>query len=213
MCALFGACVLLAPACKKKFDGPLEAPAGAASFENRFAIAFDDKYTGLPLEMGGRAPNDVFDQRLFAARLGYSDIVMEVTVTQVWARGRYQGRPEQYLDVRLGDVIIGEEVPKRTADDQLLVIDPESDLSGVEEGQTLLMFLRWAPGLDPSFRHHLMPKDEEILELVHAMVEHAEEEGHPVVGGKKARKRAKKRARQKAKREKKQGSGGEDSEG
>ena len=203
--------MLAAPGCKKKHEGALEAPAGAQAFEKRFAVAFDDKFTALPLEMGGRAPNDVFDQRLFAARLGYADIVMEVKVAQVWARGRYQGRPEQYLDVELGEVIVGQEIPKRTSKDQLLVVDPQSDLSGVKEGQELLLFLRWAPESDPSYRHHLMPKDPEILELVNAMVVHAEEEGHSVLGGKKARKRAKKRAKEKAKREKKQTAGGEGS--
>jgi hypothetical protein len=186
--------------CKKKIDGPLEAPAGAGTFEARFAVAFDDKYTHTPIEMGGRAPNDVMDQRLFAARVGHADIVMEVTVQQVWGRGRYQGRPEQYLDVALGDVLIGE-LPKRTAKEQLMRVDDESDLSGVEEGQRMLLFLRWDASSDPSYRHHLMPRDPEILSLLSAMVAHAEDAGVPVAGDKKARRKAKKKRKRDKARE------------
>ena len=197
------ACISLASfgGCKHKKDrnGPLEAPVGASAFETRYLVAFDGRYTHTPLEMGGRAPNDVMDQRLFAARVGHADLVLEVTVMQVWGRGRFQGRPEQYLDVKLGDVLMGE-LPKRTAKEQLLEIDSDSDMARVVEGQRMLLFLRWAPALEPSYRHHLMPRDEEILTLLDAMVAHAEEAGVPVVGSKKARRKAKKRR----KREKKQ---------
>lgn len=149
--------------------------------------------------MGGRAPNDVMDQRLFAARVGHADVVLEVTVQQVWGRGRYLSRPEQYLDVKLGEVLIGE-LPKRAAKEQLLEIDGESDMSEVVEGQRMLLFLRWAPALEPSYQHHLMPHDKEILTLLDAMVAHAEDAGVALVADKKARRKAKKRR----KREKKQ---------
>lgn len=189
--------------CKKKQQGELRAPDGAVSFERRYDVAFDDTYTDTPIEMAGRAPNDVRDQRLFAARLGHADLVMEVEVEQVWGRGRHRGQPDQYLDVQIGKVLLGT-LPKKVDETQLLRLANEDDIPASLEGKTLLFFGRWAPGERPSFHHHLMPTDPELLELIDAMVEHAEEAGVDLDDGSGRRgRRARQRDRKKAEREKK----------
>ncbi len=186
--------LLLAPGCRNKGEISLSAPSDAIAWEARYGVAFDDSYTPTPLRMGGRAPNDVLDQRLFNARIGHADLVLEVKVEQVWGRGRYAGRPEQYLDVELDEVLLGE-LPKRTGNKQLLVLRQDDTLPASLEGERLVMFLRWAPGADPSYRHHLMPKTPELLEQIEAMVAHAEDAGVAVdaPSGKRRKRRAKKR--------------------
>ncbi len=163
--------------CKSKSNrGELSPPDDAAAWEERYAVAFDDDYTAAGLELRGRAPHDVLDQRLFGARLGHADLVLLVTVDQVWGRGRYQGRKAQYLDVELGEVLYGS-LPKGTRAQQLLTIDGEDELPGALQGQNLVLFLRWAPGAKPPYHHHLMPANEAIVAYIRSLVRHARQEG------------------------------------
>jgi hypothetical protein len=170
-CALVGGCKG-----RKNSKGELSAPDDAPAWEERYAVAFDDDYTGADLELRGRAPHDVLDQKLFAARLGHASIVALARVEQVWGRGRYQGRRSQYIDVELGDVLFGE-LPKGTRPSQLLPLRSDQEIPGDLAGKELVLFLRWAPGADPEFHHHLMPAEEDIVAYIRALVSHAREEG------------------------------------
>jgi hypothetical protein len=163
-------------ACKRRGGAELHAPQGAAEWEGRFAVAFDDGYTREPINLEGRAPHDVLDQRLFAARLGHAAIVALVQVDQVWGKGRYQGRQDQFLDIEIERLLIGE-LPKGVADDQLLRIRGDEELPGTLQGTDMLLFVRWAPGQQPEYHHHVMPADPELLEYVEALVDHAKKEG------------------------------------
>jgi hypothetical protein len=171
------AMVLSQPACRDR-DGraQLHPPAGAPEWEPRFGVAFDDGYTREAINLTGRAPHDVLDQRLFAARLGHAAIVAVVSVEQVWARGRYQGRQDQYLDVEIDDVLLGE-LPKSVAMQQLVRIVGTEELPGSLQGEKMLMFVRWAPGEQPAYHHHLMPAEAQAVAYVEALIEHAKEEG------------------------------------
>jgi hypothetical protein len=156
--------------------GALEPPSGAPQWEAKYASAFNDDYTREPINLSGRAPNDVLDQRLFAERLGHAHIVARVTVEQVWGRGRYEGRKDQFLDVVIEEVLMGE-LPKRTKDEQLLRISGQDPLPGSLQGQSMVLFVRWAPKSVPAYHHHLMPADQEIVAYIEAMVQHARNEG------------------------------------
>jgi hypothetical protein len=172
-----GALVLALGACRDRNGGAqLHPPSGAPEWEPRFAVAFDDGYTREPINLTGRAPHDVLDQRLFAARLGHAAIVALVSVEQVWARGRYQGSQDQYLDVTIEEVMLGE-LPRGVADEQLVRIVGTEELPGTLQGEKMLMFVRWAPGDQPAYHHHLMPADGEAVAYVGALVEHAKAEG------------------------------------
>ncbi|MBX7083938.1 MAG: hypothetical protein K1X88_32320 [Nannocystaceae bacterium] len=191
---LAGALLLgAAGGCKSKSNrGELTPPDDAPAWEERYAVAFDDDYTAAGLELRGRAPHDVLDQRLFGARLGHADLVILVTVDQVWGRGRYQGRKAQYLDVELGEVLYGS-LPKGTRAQQLLRIDGEDDLPGALQGQPLVLFVRWAPGAKPPYHHHLMPADDAIVAYIRSLVRHARQEG--ALDGQRKGKRKRKAAR------------------
>jgi hypothetical protein len=156
--------------------GVLKPPSGAPEFESKFAAAFNDDYTREPINLSGRAPNDVLDQRLFSARLGHAHIVARVTVEQVWGRGRYEGRKDQFLDVLIEEVVLGE-LPKKTKNEQLLRISGQDPLPGSLQGQSMLLFVRWAPSSIPAYHHHLMPADENLVAFIEAMVQHARDEG------------------------------------
>ena len=169
---------LLCVGCKSRNrTGELSPPDGAAEFEGKFRKAFDDDYTHHPVKLTGRAPNDVIDQRLFAARMGYSDLVMLCSVIHVWGKGQHEGRQEQFLEVELGDVLLGGKLPKGTFPEQQLVITGEDDLPGKLQNAKLIMFLKWAPGEIPPYHHHLMPADKDTLAYINAMVQHAKDEG------------------------------------
>lgn len=191
-CALFGGCKG-----RKNNKGELSPPDDAPAWEERYGVAFDDDYTGADLELRGRAPHDVLDQKLFAARLGHAAIVALVEVEQVWGRGRYEGRRAQYIDVELGDVLFGE-LPKGTRPSQLLPLRSDQEIPGDLAGKELVLFLRWAPGADPEFHHHLMPADEDIVAYIRALVSHAREEG-ALDTGRKAKRKGKGKAKAKAK--------------
>lgn len=205
---MLAALLLAAPSvgCKRRSStGELTPPSDAEAWDPRYADVFDDDYTRQPVHLDGRAPNDVRDQRLFAARLGESHVVAEVTVQQVWGQGRYQGRQDQYLEVEIERLLIGSLV-KGTAARQLLVVEGEDPLPGSLQGQSLLLFVRWAPGESPPYHHHLMPVEEDAMTYIAALIEHAkaegvlDAEGVPVEEGRRGRK---KKAR------KKKGDGGD----
>jgi hypothetical protein len=191
-------CAAVSAGCKSRNNrGDLYPPDDAVAWEDRFAVAFDDDYTDADLELQGRAPHDVHDQRLFAARLGYSDIVALATVEQVWGRGRYEGRRFQYLDIELGDVLLGE-LPKSTRPSQMIRLRGEQDVPTDLQGREVVLFLRWAPGGDPPYHHHLMPANDDIVDYVRALVAHAREEGaldeRPGKKGKRRGRKGKRRA-------------------
>jgi hypothetical protein len=192
--------LLVLESCKgRNPSGELFPPSGAPEWESRFAVAYGDTYTREPISLEGRAPNDVLDQRLFAARLGHADLVALVRVEQVWGRGRFQGRPEQFLDVTIGDMLIGE-LPGSASEEQLIMVRSDDDLPGSLQGEVMILFLRWAPGDDPPYHHHLMPADDEMVGRIRGMVKHAKKEGVMTLRGKE-RKGAKRRQARKERRE------------
>jgi hypothetical protein len=191
----------LAGGCKARSStGELTPPNDAVQWDARYAETFDDDYTRQALNLRGRAPHDVRDQRLLAARLGHADVIAEVKVLQVWGRGRYQGRQEQFLELEIEKILMGELV-KGTADRQFLAVKAEDELPGALQGQSLLLFLRWAPGQAPPFRHHLMPVEPEAMGYIAAVIEHAkaegvlDAEGVPARSGRKGRTKSKKSKR------------------
>ncbi|HLT35485.1 MAG TPA: hypothetical protein VK034_04345, partial [Enhygromyxa sp.] len=104
--------LIVGTGCKNRRKGvatlaDLSPPRDAPAWESRFAVAFDDSYTPTSVNLQGRAPNDVLDQQLFQARLGHAAIVLLVRVEQVWGKGRYQGRQSQYLELEIGEVLLG----------------------------------------------------------------------------------------------------------
>jgi hypothetical protein len=154
----------------------LRPPRDAPAWEASHAVAFDDSYTPTPVNLQGRAPNDVRDQQLFQARLGYADIVVLVRVEQVWGRGRYRGRQNQFLELELGDVLLGA-LPKDAPEQLMLEVESIDELPGGLKGEVMLLFLRWDAESEPPYHHHLMPADEELVALIKAMVKHAQVEG------------------------------------
>jgi hypothetical protein len=176
--ALVALCATAIAGCKARRGsrGELSPPDDAPAWEERFGFAFDDDYTDAELELRGRAPHDVLDQKLFGARIGYAAIVALVQVEQVWGRGRYQGKHAQYIDVELGDVLFGE-LPKGTRTSQMLRLRGEDDTPADLQGKQLVLFLRWAPGNDPAYHHHLMLASDEIVAYIRALVSHARQEG------------------------------------
>lgn len=197
------ALALLVAACSqsRSGSGELAAPAGAAAWDSRFGLVFDDRFTGVPVQLVGRAPIDVTDQRRFGQRLGYADLVVLMTVDQVWSRGLYSGQPGQRLDVTLGKVLLGE-LPKGTQLAQVLHLrSGEGDpLPAALVGTVMLLFVRWAPGERPAYHHHVMPADAEAIAVIEAMVRHARAEGK--LPGEAAKARASRRATRKAARPK-----------
>lgn len=167
----------LAGACKdRSSSGELTPPNDAVPWDAQHAQYFDDDYTKQSINLRGRAPHDVRDQRLLATRLGYSDIVAEVEVLQVWGRGRYKGSQEQYLELEVKQLLLGELV-KGTSNEQFLMVRAEDELPGTLQGQSLLLFLRWAPGQVPPYHYHLMPVEPEAMAYIAAVIEHAKAEG------------------------------------
>ncbi len=154
----------------------LAPPKDAPAWESRYAVAFDDSYTPTSINLQGRAPNDVLDQQLFQARLGHAAIVVLVRVEQVWGRGRYQGRQTQYLELEVGEILLGS-MPKDTPERLMLEVTSIDELPGALKGEVMLLFLRWDAESEPPFHHHLMPADEELVALIKAMVKHAQAEG------------------------------------
>ena len=186
------------PACKDPVGtGELSSPADAEAFESKYRKAFDDDFTGQAVQLEGRAPNDVLDQQLFAERLGFSNVLATVKVKEVFGKGRYQGRQDQYVAIEIQDILMGS-LPDETEAEQLLVIKGEDTMPTNLSDTTLLMFVRWAPEETPSYHHHLMPADDALLEIIGAMIADAKDQGYLEADGaipseRKARKRRKKR--------------------
>ena len=154
----------------------LTPPADAPRFQAKDAASFNDGLTAVPVRMVGRAPGDVQDQRLFAERLGYASLVVLVEVISAWERRR-PGKPtERFVEVRLGEALL-HDVPKRTRAEQSLVVRSEDPLPSDILGRSFILFVRWAPGERPGFHHHLMSADEDSVDLIRAMVRHAQEAG------------------------------------
>lgn len=197
--------LVLATACARtRGGGDLAPPPDAAAWDSRLAVVFDDHYTGVPVQLSGRAPIDVMDQRRFGQRLGYADLVALMTVDQVWSRGLYGGVASQRLDVTLGKVLLGE-LPKGTRLSQVLQLRTSEgdELPATLTGRAMLLFVRWAPGERPAYHHHVMPADAEAIAVIAAMVRHARAEGKLPTEG--AKSRASRRARRKVAKAEKAG--------
>lgn len=187
------AAMLLGSCAGRNLTGELAAPKDARPWETQFGPAFDDGYTKQVVELSGRAPNDVLDQRLFGARLGHADIVALCEVRQVWGRGRYQGKQDQYIELEIQETLLGQ-LPRGTEEVQTLAVLSEDELPGTLQGESMILFVRWAPEQLPSYHHHLMPAPEEIVGYIEAMVSAAQEAG--VLDDKgRARKRPPRKAR------------------
>jgi len=190
------ALALVLVACKThRATGELAPPSGAPAWDPRLAVAFDDDVTKQKVRLSGRAPNDVLDQRLFAARLGHAAIVAVVRVEQVWGRGRYEGKQQQYVEVELQDILLGQ-LPAGTDRRQRLWVESDDDLPGTLKHEQMLLFVRWAASADPPLHHHLMPADRENIAVIRAMVDHARASG--VLRGQRVQGCKRKRAQKKA---------------
>ncbi|MCA9636902.1 MAG: hypothetical protein KC420_12825 [Myxococcales bacterium] len=172
--------------CKPK-EVPLAPPAGTPAMDPTHAAYFDDGLTATPVVLVGRAPADVVDQGLFAHRLGHADLVVVVTIEDMWERSRGKGA-QRGVEVELGEVLLGE-VPKRTSARQELRVVTQDPLPGELRGQRFILFVRWSPGERPPERHHLMVADDATIEVIEAMVAHATEAGALKKGVKKRTKR------------------------
>lgn len=163
--------------CKpRNATGELIPPRDAEPWSASLRQAFDDDFTPEPINLQGRAPHDVRDQQLLAARLGLSSVIAQVQVKQVLGRGRYQGRQDQYVDIELEQVLLGE-LPKGTAERHMLMVKAEDELPGSLQDQSLLLFLRWDAEAEPPYHHHLMPVESEAMTYIGALIEHAKAEG------------------------------------
>lgn len=161
---------------RRSARGDLAPPPDAAAWDGVHDITFDDHYTETPLQLSGRAPGDVVDQRRLAQRLGYADLVMLVTVEQVWSRGLHDSEPRQRLDVKLGKILLGV-MPRGTRSEQTLELRGGEALPAGLTGRVMLLFVRWAPGEGPGYHHHLMPADDNVVEWIEAMTRHARKLG------------------------------------
>lgn len=183
----------------------LTPPKGAEPWESRYAVAFDDSYTPTDVNLQGRAPNDVLDQQLFQARLGHAAVVVLVRVEQVWGKGRYEGKQDQFVELQVGDVLMGS-LPKDAPERFMVQVSSIDELPGELRGEIMLLFLRWDAEADPPYHHHLMPADEELVALIKAMVKHAQAEG--VLDAKGDEKKSGRGGKGKRKRRKKKGKRG-----
>lgn len=185
---LAGVILAATAACAAKGRLPLEAPDDAPPWSAELAGVFDDGYSRAPLELTGRAPNDVLDQDRFTRRFGNADIVAVVTVEQSWARGRHGRDAAHHVDVHLERVLMGEWPAAASASQLLPVVAPDGLPEGWR-GQRLLLFVRWAPGEKPSYHHHLIPATPELVAYIGAEVERAKKAGELRGSGKVKRRR------------------------
>ena len=139
--------------------------------------------------------------------MGSADLVILVNVHEVWSEGLRRGQARNYLKVGLERVLMGE-LPKRTADDQILELNGVEELPGGIQGKSMVLFVRWAPGEQPAFHHHLMIATDEMVSTIESMVRHARAEGHI---GTKAEKRRARREKRRRERENDARSGGQGS--
>lgn len=182
------ALVATTAACRGKSNGELKPPSGTPAWDSRLEQLFDDRFTPTPIELTGRAPGDVLDQRRFSQRLGYADLVVLVTVEQVWSRTLLGGRPQQRVEISLGEALRGK-LPRGAAKEQVLHLRDAEELPTDAVGRVMLLFIEWAPGDSPAFHHHLMQASEPVIALIEAMVRHARAAGKLEDGTKKRRAR------------------------
>lgn len=180
-----------AAGCRRGSSSELGAPGGASAWDSRLDQLFDDRFTPSAVELTGRAPGDVLDQRRFSQRLGYANVIILVTVDQVWSRTLFGGEPQQRVEVTLGRALRGS-LPRKTSPSQVLVLRGAEELPADAVGRVMLMFIAWAPGEIPAYHHHLMPADEKVIDLIEAMVRHARKEGK--LDEERGRKRRRKRS-------------------
>jgi len=193
--------------------GEFTPPADARRWESKWRPAFDDDYTAESINLRGRAPHDVRDQKLLALRMGHADLVAQVKVLQVWGQGRYQGHQDQYLEIEIEQYLIGQPV-KGTSTQHFVRVNSEDELPGSLQGKSLVLFLRWSPAEQPFYHHHLMPMDSEAVGFMAARIEHAKQEGvlddDGVVTDRKRGGRRSKRNKDKKKKRAAKGGGKED---
>lgn len=177
--------------CRGRSGSELQPPPGASTWDSRLEGLFDDRFTPVPINLTGRAPADVADQRRFGQRLGYADLVALVTIDQVWSRALYGGAPQQRVEVTLGRVLRGS-LPRRTATEQVLTLRGAEELPAAWQGRVMLLFILWAPGDLPAYHHHLLPANEDVIATIEAMVRHARAAGQLAdeKAGRKRRQRA-----------------------
>ena len=156
--------------------GTLQPPRGAEAWSAEYSRFFDDGLTELPVALTGRAPNDVRDQRRFGMRLGYSDLVVLATVQQSWSQGLSDRRQKHFVEVDLQRVLLERE-RVQLPEEQTLRIERNRPLPPSIRGAQMILFIRWAPGEQPPFHHHLVLASDEMVETIDAMVEHAKREG------------------------------------
>ncbi len=183
-----------APACKNK-SGTLEPPRGADAWDPEYARFFDDGLTELPVTLSGRAPNDVRDQKRFGMRLGYSDLVILTEVSQSWSRGLGERRQKHYVEVKLKRVLLQQDRVKIPESETLRLVR-DRPIPGDVQGKEMLLFLRWAPGEQPAYHHHLLIASDEMISTIEAMVKHAKREGQ--FGSKAERRKARRDKRKQA---------------
>lgn len=178
--AAFLACVgtwawIAAIGCGARSTGPLTPPSDAPPWSAQHDAAFDDDFTEAGIGLRGRAPNDVLDQQLLAQRIGFSDLIALTTVLQTYEK-HHRGKVETFVVVDVEEILMGEVVPG-TARQQRIPLVTEGPLPGDLQDQTLLLFLRWAPGARPPHHHHLMPAEPALLAYLRAAIEHAKDAG------------------------------------
>ena len=126
---------------RSRAGGELMPPAGSPAWDSRFDLVFDDHYTAIPVQLTGRAPGDVIDQKRFAQRLGHADLVVLVTVDQIWSRGLYASTPQQRASVTLGQVLHGE-LARGVRREPVLELRGVDALPAVLGGKARLLLLR-----------------------------------------------------------------------
>lgn len=156
--------------------GELVPPSGAEPFPPELIEVFDNRLSLTAVELKGRAPHDVKDQRLFGQRLGFADLVWLGQVTQVWTRRTKHGRARQFIGLNLDDVLVGR-LPAGSGTDQTLEVEAHDPLSGELVGEPVIWFIRWAPDESPPYRYHLMHADTSTVAYIEIMVRHAKDAG------------------------------------
>ena len=176
-------------------------PDDAPAWESRFDLAFDDAYAATSINLKGRASYDSVDQELFQTRLGHATLIILVRVEQVWTATADAGIQEQFLELDVGEVLLGH-LPRNVKNLTLEISNTEK-LEGETQGQIMLLFVRWDPGASPPYHHHLMPswghgkipgaEGDDLVAMILAMVEHARSEGVLKPNGVEIKRKAKKK--------------------
>lgn len=154
----------------------LHAPKDAEPWNARFGALYDDGLTVTAVELVGRAPNNVLDQKRFNQRAGHADVIARVRVERVWSRARHDDAPTEHLDVEILEYIMGV-VPRSVVRSQTIALSDVPDVPKRLEGEQLILMLRWAPAAQPQYHHHLHAATEENLAFLRVLVADAEARG------------------------------------